>query len=97
MSDHNTLFDAVRAEMRGRLALTRTSAGMQTALEALAGAMRGFRASIETSGDLAQVEGAQRQLLADLLALELFVEELGDQVAEHNKQLARSLGAPSAR
>lgn len=97
MSDHNTLFDAVRAELRARLALTRTSAGMQTALEALAGAMRGFRASIETSGDLAKVEGAQRQLLADLLALELFVEELGDQVTEHRKHLARSLGAPGAR
>lgn len=96
MSDYN-LFDAVRAELRARLALTRTSAGMQSALEALAGAMRDFRASIETSGELGQVEGAQRQLLADLLALELFVEELGDQVTEHRKHLASSLGAPGAR
>lgn len=96
MSDH-TLFDAVRAELRARLALTRTSAGMQTAFDALSGAMRGFRAAIEASGDLAKVEGAQRQLLADLLALELFVEELGDQVTEHHKHLARGLGAPGAR
>jgi hypothetical protein len=96
MSD-TTLFDAVRAELRARLALTRTSAGMNTALEALAGAMRGFRVSIETSAELTQVEGARRQLLADLLTLELFVEELGDQITEHRNHLARSFGAPAAR
>ncbi|MGC9269881.1 hypothetical protein [Acidiphilium sp.] len=96
MSDY-TLFDAVRAELRARRTLIRTSAGMTSALEALAGAMRGFRASIEASPELAQVECAQRQLLADLLTLELFVEELGDQVTEHRNRLASSFGAPGAR
>ncbi len=92
-----TLFDVMRTAPRARLEFTRTRSGMMSALEGPACAMRGFPASIETSPELALDECAQRQLLANLLTIELFVEELGDRVTEHCNYLVRSFGAPGAR
>lgn len=79
-----SLVDALCVDVRAKFAVIRGISEIRSAFESLSESVRTLRQSVEAE-DSAQVEGAgSRQVMADLLTVEAFLEHLDECIGQHH-------------
>lgn len=91
-----SLVDALCTDVRAKFAVIRGISEIRASFESLSESIRTLRQSIESEDSTPFEGGGSRQVMADLLTVEAFLEHLDELIGQHGLAIGSGLFGASA-